>query len=184
MPDQATRLRAMMSRRGERSTSITAHRPTVLVCGGNSASGVTTLVARLAATCAPSLAVEIIDGSLLTASEIHRLWQDVNEVVIVTTSDCSAVLDAYAMVKAHALPHEGQRFHVLFSEVETHQPYQPAFARLQRSCQRFLRVEARLLGALPKEAPPSDGRHVDTALTDIAAVIADVLRCSQSAAVA
>ncbi len=197
MLDQATRLRAIMSRRLAQPFASPRSAPLVLICGSQRGVGVTTLCAILAAAYRQHGAIELVDGSRRAASELHLLWQTADEVIVVTTADSSAVMDAYATIKGHTVSLAATPIHVLFNRASEGRPHKEAFARLAHSCRRFLGVEARLLGEVPHvanlshEAPHAAPLIVRSstcpaaqAMAAIAAVLAAEFRLTEATVIA
>jgi flagellar biosynthesis protein FlhG len=82
----------------------------------------------------------------------RAFWRAVDEVLLVTTADSVAVMDAYAAVKAHANERRVLRVATIVNQVVDALTAQDAHARLQRACRRFLGVETRVLGSVMFDA--------------------------------
>ncbi len=82
----------------------------------------------------------------------RHLWRAADEVVLVTSPDNVAVMDAYASVKSHCDDGKSSRIATLVNQAMDALTAQDAHARLQRACHRFLSVETRVLGSVPMDA--------------------------------
>lgn len=135
MRDQASGLRELMQhRRGARG------RANVLVHGSQPGVGAATIAANLALICG-------------VWARVHRgtsqpTWSDFDVVVVVATCDSVGLMEAYAAIKRAAI---GSRVSiaVLFNRVQQHQVVEDAFARLDRSCLRFLGRALTGFGSVP-----------------------------------
>ncbi|HVU88758.1 MAG TPA: AAA family ATPase [Pirellulales bacterium] len=102
----------------------------------------------------------------------RTFWRAVDEVLLVTSADSVAVMDAYATVKAHATEKRVLRVATIINQAADLHAAQDAHTRLQRACRRFLGVETRVLGSIP----------FDAAIRDTAAAQPFVVQAPRSAA--
>ena len=203
MHDQATRLRNMMCR-SLPQVSRTAH--TILVCGSQHGVGATTIATNLSLLIGrrrrvvletvrgskPPLQTsafpewKLIDGGPITTKDFHRYWQVADEVVLVTTADSFAIMDAYTGIKLNALIAKGIPIRVVINQVDDAARIHDAYGRLDRSCRRFLGLELALGGSVPldpcvvaaaEHAAPVTQRYHESraalALRSIAAALED-----------
>src|SRR5687767_3061893 len=115
MPDQATGLRVLMSRRQTTISSIVASPGTVVICGSQRGVGVTTLVMHLS-DCRQLAQAVLIDGGSLVANEASQRWREASQVILVTTPERAALMNTYAVIKSQAKPGTC-RVQVLFNKV-------------------------------------------------------------------
>ena len=169
MPDQATGLRVLMSRRQTTTSSITSP-GTVVICGSQRGVGVTTLVSKLS-DCRQLAQAVLIDGGSLAANDVSQRWREAHQVILITTPERTAVMNTYAVIKSQAEPGVG-RVQVLFNKVTNHSACEEAYARLEQSCRRFLGIETTCLGYVPlvRSLVESEGN-----IEHIAAVMAQLL---------
>jgi flagellar biosynthesis protein FlhG len=100
----------------------------------------------------PHADVVLLDvGAALDAAARH-FWRWTDEIVLVTTPDTVAVMDAYAAVKTHCEVPESMRVAILINKSPDSQAAQDAQFRLQRACRRFLGIDVRTLGAISNDA--------------------------------
>jgi flagellar biosynthesis protein FlhG len=97
-------------------------------------------------------------GSGLT-SWSRRFWLQAQLVLLVTTTDSSALLDSYAMIKRSVADGAGPRIRLVVNQCDDDRVAAGAHRRLSECCQRFLGH------AVP--AVPSLPRHVDGAGIDL-----------------
>ena len=184
MPDQATGLRVLMSRRRTVTSTAAVASRTVVICGSQRGVGVTTLVMNLAA-CRQLAQAVLIDGGSLAASEVAQRWREANQVILVTTPESEAVMNSYAVIKSHAKP--STCLQILFNKVTDHSVCEDAYARLDQSCRRFLGIETTCLGYVPidlflteSEGSAMSARSPESpaaqTINHIAAVMAQLLR--------
>jgi flagellar biosynthesis protein FlhG len=122
--------------------------------------------------------VMLVDTGAGLSQLAQRLWLRAHLVVLVTTSDDAAVMDAYAAAKQHVI---GARdascgnIRLLVNQSENERLADDAHRRLSNCCQRFLQQRMAALPALPRfrngedtgvalhprvwEAPNSDFGH-------------------------
>jgi flagellar biosynthesis protein FlhG len=109
--------------------------------------------------------VIVIDAGAGLSPAAQRLWLRAPLVVLTTTSDDAAVMDAYAAVKRHVISARGatcENIRVLVNRAENDRAAADAHRRLAKCCQRFLRQNVAALPALPRSEDcevASVGRH-------------------------
>lgn len=135
MRDQASGLRELMQRRrGAR------RRADVLVHGSQPGVGAATIAANLALVCSTWARVQ--------REASPPISSDFDVVVVVATCDSVGLMEAYAAIKRAAIGSRASIV-VLFNRVQQHQVVEDAFARLDRSCIRFLGRALTGFGSVP-----------------------------------
>lgn len=168
MLDQATRLRALMCRDtfdNERSTR------TVLVCGSQPGVGTTTIATNLSLLIGRHRRVVLetaddaflkvnrrhvgrpewvlIDGGHVSRKDIQQDWHEADEVLLITTADSIAIMDAYTGIKRNAATAACVPIRVVVNQAVDASRIDDAYARLDRSCRRFLGLGVTLGGSVP-----------------------------------
>lgn len=92
----------------------------------------------------------IMDAGSGQSSWTQRLWQRAKVVLLVTTSEDAAVLDAYTAFKVGRSIDSDLQFRLLVNQAETDLSATDTQQRIQRSCQRFLSCSIPALPALPR----------------------------------
>ncbi|MFS0643476.1 MinD/ParA family protein [Siminovitchia sp. 179-K 8D1 HS] len=87
-----------------------------------------------------------------------------DDLIVVTTPEPTAVMDAYSIMKLAHLQNENTRFLVMCNRTDNDKQGQETFLRLQQAMRRFLQKEIDLLGILPED------RHVRKAVLDYSPV--------------
>lgn len=80
----------------------------------------------------------------------RRFWQTADEVLLVTTPDQVAIMDAYAAIKLQADPTR-TLVRALINQTSEDNAPDEVFLRLARSCQRFLGLRLASAGSLPAD---------------------------------
>ena len=96
--------------------------------------------------------VVLIDVGATIDVVSRHFWRSADEIVLVTSPDNVAVMDAYASVKSHCDDGKSTRIATLVNQAMDALTAQDAHARLQRACHRFLSVDTRVLGSVPMDA--------------------------------
>jgi flagellar biosynthesis protein FlhG len=94
----------------------------------------------------------VIDSGSGSTTATRRLWLRATLVVLVSTAEDAAVMDAYAALKRHTLGARGTtcgHIRLLVNRAETDRVAADAHRRLTNCCQRFLRQSVAALPALP-----------------------------------
>ena len=90
-----------------------------------------------------------------TAAGIHdsviKLLMAAQEVLLVTTPEPTALVDAYAMVKVVHLRDSQKPLWLLVNNAQTHEEAEETIEQLQAATQRFLNRELNILGMLPAD---------------------------------
>ena len=90
--------------------------------------------------------VVIIDTGSGTGESLRRFWQAADEVLLVTTPDDVAVMDAYASIKTRLPAQNRPRMRLIVNRASAPQQAADVHRRLHQSCRRFLDAEVSLLG--------------------------------------
>ena len=94
--------------------------------------------------------VVILDVGSGSHDVARQLWSAADLVVLVTTADDVAVMDAYATLKT-AGAHSEASVYVVVNQVNHRRQGEEVFARLARSCERFLMRHIDLAGCVPRD---------------------------------
>jgi flagellar biosynthesis protein FlhG len=97
--------------------------------------------------------VMVVDTGAGLSRTARRLWLRAQLVLLVTTSDDAAVMEAYAATKRHVTGAQDARcenVRLLVNKVESDRIADDAQRRLSHCCQRFLRQSVAALPALPR----------------------------------
>jgi flagellar biosynthesis protein FlhG len=100
--------------------------------------------------------VVVVDAGNGIGEVSHRFWQAAEFVLLVTTPDPNAIMDAYACVKVlgeQSLARVMTLVNAAASPDEASQVHQ----RLEQACQRFLGREVSALGAVPRDVSVGRG---------------------------
>jgi flagellar biosynthesis protein FlhG len=99
----------------------------------------------------PHVDMILLDLGSVVDATTRQFWKAVDEIVLVTTADNVAVMNAYATVKTHADASRPLRVASLVNQSTDPSAAQDAHMRLQRACGRFLGVDVRTLGSIPQD---------------------------------
>jgi flagellar biosynthesis protein FlhG len=94
----------------------------------------------------------VVDAGCVSNAPVRRLWLRSSMVVLVTTSEGPAILDAYAMLKQSALDASGPDVRLLVNQCENERASAAAQKRFASACERFLGRSVPALPALPRDA--------------------------------
>jgi flagellar biosynthesis protein FlhG len=98
---------------------------------------------------ADSVVVDVGNGA---NDLVRRLALAADDVIVVTTTEVAAVMDAYARIKLTLSGHTSARLSLLVNRCVTEQLAEDVFKRIDLSCQRFLGHGIELLGTVPEDA--------------------------------
>ncbi len=95
----------------------------------------------------------VVDGGCfhggLPQAIVRRFWQAADAVVVVSSSEISAVMDAYAAIKQMAEARSRAPIWTLVSRADSGELARDVHGRLSRACQRFLEITIADGGWLP-----------------------------------
>ncbi|MFO0898315.1 MAG: P-loop NTPase [Pirellulales bacterium] len=94
--------------------------------------------------------VVIVDAGNGIGEVSHRFWQEAQLVLLVTTPDANAIMDAYACVKVLG-ERATARVFTLVNAAGSPDEAQQVHLRLEQACRRFLGREVSALGAVPRD---------------------------------
>ncbi|MCE9615099.1 MAG: MinD/ParA family protein [Lentisphaerae bacterium] len=94
--------------------------------------------------------VIVVDTAAGIAAQVTRFLRLADDIVLVTTPNIAATLDAYGMLKVVHHTRMRGRVHVVVNLVESNKQATAVFERLRDCAQRFLNVETAHLGQLQK----------------------------------
>jgi flagellar biosynthesis protein FlhG len=129
----------------------------------------------------PELEADLIllDTGAGIAGQVLSFLHLADEVLVVTTPDLSAMLDAYGVMKAAHQAGVTAPFHILVNQVEAEDDAAQVFDRIRVCAERYLNNRPTYMGALPRDPALSRAgrnRRPDDAWTDETAVAARLLR--------
>ena len=101
----------------------------------------------------PELEADVIllDTGAGIAGQVLSFLHLADEVLVVTTPDVSAMLDAYGVMKAARRAGVSAPFHVLVNLVESGDDAEEVYARIRVCAERYLNGSPAYLGALPRD---------------------------------
>jgi hypothetical protein len=114
--------------------------------------------------------VIVVDTGAGLTRMARRLWLRAQLVVLVTTDDDAAVMDAYAAMKLHVIGARDascENIRVLVNQVENDRVADKAHWRLANCCQRFLQQDVAALPALPRWECEDALRHAQGEMASI-----------------
>lgn len=97
-----------------------------------------------------SIDLVVMDVGPGQSSWTQRLWQRAQLVLLVTTTDDAAVLDAYAALKVGVPNARGTEIRLLVNQANSETAAANVQRRIQNSCQRFLSHSVPAMPALPR----------------------------------
>ena len=89
--------------------------------------------------------VVVVDVGSGVNHGVRRFWQAATHVLLVTTSETTSIMDAYAAIKMLLPPGSTQPVHLL-ANMASHDSALDVHARIRRACGRFLGIEPLLAG--------------------------------------
>jgi len=95
--------------------------------------------------------VVLLDVGAAVSAAARSLWRAADEVVIVTSPDNVAVMDAYAAVKTLLDTSDRVRVATLINHAIDTLACHEIHDRLRRACRRFLGIDVHPLGAIPDD---------------------------------
>jgi flagellar biosynthesis protein FlhG len=94
----------------------------------------------------------VVDAGCVGNASARRLWLRSSMVVLVTTAEGPAILDAYAKLKQSAVDASGPDVRLLVNQCENEHASAAAQERFASACERFLGRSVPALPALPRDA--------------------------------
>jgi len=82
---------------------------------------------------------------------VHRFWQAADEVLLVTTSEPVAIMDAYAAIKILRIGEAAPPVRLVVNSVASRQVGDDVYGRISQSCRRFLGMELDYAGPIPAD---------------------------------
>jgi flagellar biosynthesis protein FlhG len=89
---------------------------------------------------APHAEVVVVDVGSSRGSLAQSLWQAADSLVVVTTSESLAIMDAYAAIKALARHESGPPLHVVVNQAPESLVANDVQGRIAEACRRFLGI--------------------------------------------
>jgi flagellar biosynthesis protein FlhG len=99
----------------------------------------------------------VLDAGAGTSRLVRRFWQAADAVLLVTTADLTAVMDAYASIKVLAAGDDLLPVRVVVNRAEDAAAAEDVHARLDRACRRFLGLRPTLAGSVPEDSRLAGG---------------------------
>ncbi len=81
-----------------------------------------------------------------------ELLVSIDEVIVISTAEPTAIMDAYSMMKYIYLKDQEKTFYLLCNRVYTKEEGQDTLQRLARAMEKFMSKEVIILGSLPEDA--------------------------------
>jgi flagellar biosynthesis protein FlhG len=97
----------------------------------------------------PHVEVAVIDAGSSRSAFARRLWSSADSILLVTTSEASAVLESYAAIKVLLADRPQTLVHTLVNCEESSATASDVQARLAEACRKFLGLSAVAVGHLP-----------------------------------
>ena len=92
----------------------------------------------------------VIDAGSAPTDLANRIWQAADQVLVVTTLDAVAVMDAYALIKSLTAGKEVTApLSLVVNQAAGETPASDVYLRMRRSCQRFLGFGIEHAGWIP-----------------------------------
>ncbi len=79
------------------------------------------------------------------------LLASVDEIIVISTAEPTAIMDAYSMMKFIHLKDAQKQFYILCNRTLTYEEGQETLQRLAKAMQKFLQKEVAVLGSLPED---------------------------------
>ncbi len=99
----------------------------------------------------PQADLAVIDAGNRPTRFAHRFWQSADELLLVTTPELAAVMDAYAAVKLMAGGEGGLPIRTVVNLAPDGAVAGGVHQRLRRACRRFLGLTLRDAGWIPRD---------------------------------
>jgi flagellar biosynthesis protein FlhG len=99
----------------------------------------------------PRAELAVIDAGNAPTRSAHRFWQAADELLLVTTPELAAVMDAYAAVKLLAQGERRLPIRAVVNLAPDRGVAEGIQERLRRACRRFLGVTLRDAGWIPRD---------------------------------
>ncbi|MEW5800602.1 MAG: MinD/ParA family protein [bacterium] len=90
----------------------------------------------------------LIDTAAGISSNVMSFNQMAQEVIVILSPDPTSLADAYAIIKVLATKYGVTEFHVLVNQTHNASHGKSLFQKLEKICQRFLKIPVRHLGTL------------------------------------
>jgi flagellar biosynthesis protein FlhG len=94
----------------------------------------------------------VVDLGAGTNDLVRRLARAAEDVIVVCTTEPTAVMDAYARIKLTLTGSDPESQALIVNRAESEEQSAEVFGRMNRSCQRFLGHGLELLGFVPDDA--------------------------------
>ncbi len=95
--------------------------------------------------------VIVIDAGNGANRDTTQRWREADAVLLLTTPDLPAIMDAYTAVKHSAVKETSIPVHCLVNKSPHAEAAEGVFSRMERSCRRFLGIRLQDAGQLPHD---------------------------------
>jgi flagellar biosynthesis protein FlhG len=102
---------------------------------------------------APHAEVVVVDLGHTREPLAASLWHAADAIVVVTTSESTAIMDAYAAIKSLARHDAGPPLHIVVNQIAESVAAGDVQDRITEACRRFLGVAIQQSGHVPSCAP-------------------------------
>jgi flagellar biosynthesis protein FlhG len=99
----------------------------------------------------PQLETVVVDAGSQPDSLARKLWHSADRVLLVTTVETAAILDAYASIKVLSDPTRSAPIELLVNRSPRESMAEEAQQRLTHACWRFLGLSLRTAGFMPED---------------------------------
>ena len=111
--------------------------------------------------------IMLIDNSAGISENVTFFCSAAQDLIIVTTPEPTAWVDAYHLIKVLYTEYQENKFHVLVNSVKNEEEANDVFQRLTQATDRFLNISLDYLGYLPYDEDVKKAVRAQTAFIDL-----------------
>lgn len=111
--------------------------------------------------------IMLIDNSAGISENVTFFCSAAQDLIIVTTPEPTAWVDAYHLIKVLYTEYQENKFHVLVNAVKNEEEANDVFQRLTQATDRFLNISLDYLGYLPYDEDVKKAVRAQTAFIDL-----------------
>ena len=111
--------------------------------------------------------IMLIDNSAGISENVTFFCSAAQDLIIVTTPEPTAWVDAYHLIKVLYTEYQENKFHVLVNSVKSEEEANDVFQRLTQATDRFLNISLDYLGYLPYDEDVKKAVRAQTAFIDL-----------------